>query len=280
MGQVLRKWWRVMVAAALLTAAIHLFVRPPPATGTAELVRSFTSSLFRPVYATVDTFRQSASAVWVRYVALTGLARENEELKREIETLRARIGENREAILENRRLKELLAFSGKIEKRTLGARVIGHDAYPWFHALFIDAGTERGVTPGMAVVAPAGGVGRIYKTYRDFSVVLLLTDGRFAADVIVERTRARFIAEGMGKGLSRLKYVSPTQGVAIGDRILFSGFDGSMPKGILLGTVAGVEVPRKGLFLEVKVQGAVNYRELEEVLVVLSPPSVPFGGAR
>lgn len=268
------------MAAALLTAAIQLFVRPIPAAGTAEPMRSYASSLFRPVYATVDAFRQGASAVWSRYIALVGLARENEELRREIAALRAKLEEDREAIFENRRLKELLAFSGTFERRTLGARVIGHDASPWFQALFIDAGSERGVAPGMAVVAPGGGVGRIYKTYRGFSAVLLLTDGRFAADVVVERSRARAVAEGMGNGLSRLKYVSPTQSVAMGDRVLFSGFDGSMPKGILMGTVVGVEKPREGLFQRVKVQGAVNYRELEEVLVVLAPPSVPFGGTR
>jgi rod shape-determining protein MreC len=269
-----------MVAAALLTAAIHLFVRPLQASVTVEPLRSVASSLFRPVYATIDALRQGASAGWTRYVALMGLARENELLRREIEAIRAELGENREAILENRRLRELLAFSETIEKRTLGARVIGHDASPWFQALFIDAGTEQGVTPGMAVLAPAGGVGRIYKAYRGFSVVLLLTDGRFAADVIIERTRMRSVAEGTGNGLCRLKYVPSTQGVAIGDRVLFSGFDGSMPKGIFLGTVAGVEMPREGLFLKVKVQSAVNFQDLEEVLVVLSSPSVPFGGAR
>jgi cell shape-determining protein MreC len=64
--------------------------------------------------------------------------------------------------------------------------------------------------------------------------------------------------------------------VVPGDRVLFSGFDGSMPKGTLLGTVASVDRPREGLFLIIRVVSAVNLLSIEEVLVVLSRPAIPF----
>ena len=130
----------------------------------------------------------------------------------------------------------------------------------------------------MAVVTPGGAVGRVHRTYPDLSEVVLLADSRFAADVIVERTRARAIAEGMGGNLCRLKYVSKTQDVVVGDRILFSGFDGSMPKGTLLGTVISADRPREGLFLNIRVASAVDFLSVEEVLVVLSRPTIPFRG--
>src|SRR3989304_3950989 len=123
---------------------------------------------------------------------------------------------------------------------------------PWLQGVFIDAGSGMGVEPGMAVLIPGGAVGRVHRTFSGLSEVILLTDSRFAADVIVERTRVRAIAEGMGGDLCRLKYVSPTQDVVPGDRVLFSGFDGSMPKGTLLGTVASVDRPREGLFLIIR----------------------------
>jgi len=82
----------------------------------------------------------------------------------------------------------------------------------------------------------------------------------------------------MGGNLCRLKYVSQTQDVVPGDRILFSGFDGSMPKGTLLGTVVSVDRPRDGLFLNIRVVSAVNIQSVEEVLVVLSRPAIPFRG--
>ena len=276
MGSFFRKWWRLLTAIFLLSVAIQFFVRPPAALSRADAFHASGSVLFRPVYATVDFVRHGISSIWSHYIALVGTSRENDRLRREVAALREKLQENRDSLLENRRLKELLRFSETAGKKTIGARVVGHDISPWFQSFFIDVGVEAGVEPGMAVVTPAGGIGRIHKTYSGLSEVLLVTDGRFTADVIDERSRVRAIAEGMGGNLCRLKYVSPTQDVVAGDRILFSGFDGSMPKGTLLGTVVSADRPREGLFQKIQVQCAVNLQAAEEVLVVLSRPSIPF----
>ncbi len=280
MGSFIRKWWRVLLAAALLSAAIHFFARPPAVFSRTDPVRSTTAAAFRPVAVAVDSVRKGITDLWYRYVALVGVSRENERLRAEVASLRGKLHAQSDALLENRRLKELLRFSETIEKKTLGARVVGHDVSPWFQSVFIDAGTEAGIEPGMAVVSPAGGIGRIHKAYAGLSEVLLLTDGRFTADVIVERSRVRAIAEGMGGNFCRLKYVSPTQDVAVGDRILFSGFDGSMPKGVLLGRVVSVDRPREGLFTKIRIQCAVDFLSAEEVAVVLSRPTIPFRSPR
>jgi rod shape-determining protein MreC len=275
MRRFLRKWWRLLTAVALLSAAAQFFLRPPERFYARE-IQVYGADVFRPVYAVVDLARQGINRTWKGYIALVGVSRENEELRGEVVVLREKLRERSEILQENRRLRELLAFSKTVEKRTLGARVVGHDFSPWFRGIFVDAGTAEGVEPGMAVVTPAGGVGRVHKVYSGYSEVLLLTDGRFAADVVVERTRVKAIAEGMGGNLCRLKYVPPTHDVAAGDRVLFSGFDGSMPRGTALGTVLSVDRPREGLFLNIKVAGAVQVDKIEEVLIVLSRPAVPF----
>jgi rod shape-determining protein MreC len=271
-----RNWWRALVAVALLVAAIQVFVRPSIALERAEPVRAAGVVLFRPFYSAADFLRGGISSVWNRYIALVGVSRENERLRKEVTELRERIHETRDAVLENRRLKDLLGYSQNVDRRTLGARVVGHDVSPWFRAIFLGTGSEAGVEGGMSVVTPYGAVGRIHKVHPGLSEVLLVTDGRFAADVMVERSRVRAIAEGVGGNFCRLKYVSPVQDVAVGDRIVFSGFDGSMPKGVLLGTVVSVDRPKESLFQKVKVQCAVNFQDVEEVMVILSRPSVPF----
>ncbi|MDA8121956.1 MAG: rod shape-determining protein MreC [Deltaproteobacteria bacterium] len=276
MGSFFRKWWRLLAAVALLSAAIQFFVRPPRGLPEGDALHTAGHFLFRPVWLGVDLVRKGGSGIWSHYIALVGVSRENERLRDEVDVLRGKLQESRDVLLENRRLKDLLRFSGGLEKRSIGARVVGHDISPWFQSIFIDAGVEAGVEAGMAVVSPSGGIGRVHKVYDGLSEVLLVTDGRAASDVIVERSRVRAIAEGIGGNLCRLKYVSPTHDVVVGDRILFSGFDGSMPKGVLLGTVVSVDRPKEGLFLKVKVQCAVNLQAVEEVLVVLSRPSIPF----
>lgn len=273
-----RTWWRLILAIALLVAAVQFFVRPPRLLAATDPLRGFGAAAFRPVYRAADFLRENVSGFWYRYVALIGVSEENDRLRKESAILRARLQESRDAVLENRRLRELLRFAPTLEKPTMGARVVGHDVTPWFHAVYVDAGSSSGVEPGMAVVTPAGGIGRIHKTWRNLSEVLLATDGRFAADVIVERSRVRAVAEGMGGSFCRLKYVPPTADVAVGDRVLFSGFDGSMPKGTPLGTVVSVDRPKEGLFQRVKVQTAVQYQSVEELLVVMVRPSIPFRG--
>ncbi|MDX1814428.1 MAG: rod shape-determining protein MreC, partial [Thermodesulfobacteriota bacterium] len=269
----LRKWWRILLVVVLLVAAIQLFVRPP-GLPLGQFAGEVVTSLFRPVYESVDFLRQRVSSVWSGYIELVDASRENAKLRREVASLQEKLKESRDSVLENRRLEELLRFAKTQEKPLVGARVVGHDVSPWFQGIFIDSGTGEGLETGMAVVTPAGAVGRIHRTFPDLSEVLLLTDSRFAADVIVERTRVRAIAEGMGGNLCRLKYVSQTQDVVPGDRILFSGFDGSMPQGTLLGNVVSVDRPRDGLFLNIRVVSAVNIQSVEEVLVVLSRPAI------
>lgn len=280
MGSFLRRWWRLLAAAALMAGVVQIFLRPPASLREFAPLKGFGAGVYRPVAAAADGVRRAVSSVWNGYIALTGVARENEKLRGEVALLREAIGRDREALLENRRLKDLLGFSETVTPRTIGARVVGHDVSPWFNGIFIDQGSESGIEPGMAVVTPGGAVGRVHRTYRGLSVVLLLTDGRFAADVIVERSRARAVAEGAGGRLCSLKYVSPTQDIVPGDRVLFSGFDGSMPKGVLLGTVVSVDRPKESLFQKVKVQCAVNFLEAEEVMVILSRPAIPYRSGR
>ena len=276
MGSFFRKWWRLLVTVALLAAAIQVFVRPSIALEKAESARTAGTALFRPFFLGVDFLRQGVSGIWNHYISLVGVSRENDRLRSEMAALEQKLHESRDAMLENRRLKELLRYSGTLNRRNIGARVVGHDVSPWFQAIFLGTGSEAGVEPGMSVVTPQGAVGRVHKARTGLSEVLLVTDGRFTADVMVERNRVRAVAEGIGGNFCRLKYVSPVYDVAVGDRIVFSGFDGSMPKGVLLGTVVSVDRPKESLFQKVKVQCAVNFMDVEDVLVILSRPSIPF----
>lgn len=280
MASFLKKWWRAVAAVALVVAAFQVFAsRLSDIPGLAP-VRGGGAAAFRGVVGGIDAARDGIRGAWRGYVALARVARENEALRREVETLREARRADQETSRENARLRELLRVSAALERETVGARVIGHDVSPWFQALFIDAGSEAGIQPGMAVVAVGGAVGRIHAVYPRLSEVLLLTDARFAADVIVERTRVRAIAEGAGGRMCGLKYVSLTQDVVRGDRVILSGFDGSMPKGTLLGTVVSADRPEEGFFQHVRVVTAVDLQAVEEVLVVLSRPSIPFRAER
>jgi rod shape-determining protein MreC len=67
-----------------------------------------------------------------------------------------------------------------------------------------------------------------------------------------------------------MKYVERGEDVKIGDTVISSGFDGIFPRGLLVGRVTAVA--RKGMFLNVELAPAVDFRRLEQVLVVTQPP--------
>ena len=276
MGSFLRKWWRLLLSLVLLVVAIQLFMRPSVTLEESEYARTAGTTFFKPMYLGIDFMRRGVNGIWNHYIALVNVSGENERLKAEIAEMQEKLHAARDTQLENRRLKDILKYSGTLERRSIGARVVGHDVTPWFQAIFLGTGSEAGIERGMSVATPYGAVGRVHSTHPGLSEVLLVTDSRFAADVMVERNRVRAVAEGIGGNFCRLKYISPIHDVVVGDRIVFTGFDGAMPKGILLGTVVSVDRSKESLFQRITVQCAVNFQSVEDVLVILSRPTIPF----
>ena len=69
-----------------------------------------------------------------------------------------------------------------------------------------------------------------------------------------------------------MKYVDRSQDVKPGDSIVTSGMDGIFPRGLLVGTIASVYREGPGLFLSVKIRPAVDFRKLEQVLILTQQP--------
>jgi rod shape-determining protein MreC len=68
--------------------------------------------------------------------------------------------------------------------------------------------------------------------------------------------------------LCRLKYLHRSEDVKPGDLVLASGLDGVYPKGVLIGTVLEAETKDPELFQRVAVKPSVDFRRLEEVVVL------------
>ena len=121
-----------------------------------------------------------------------------------------------------------------------------------------------------AAVAPEGVVGRIVVPSTRSAKVQLLIDRNAAAGVIVERTRAQGVVVGGGEDRLQMQYVSEASDVAVGDLVVTSGIDTIYPKGLVVGRVESVE--KNGpAFKRIVVKPALNFSQLEEVLVVLTP---------
>lgn len=212
--------------------------------------------------------------VWNSYVALRQVREENQQLRREIEFLRGQAADLREMAAANQRLGELLRFQTRTPSQTVAARVIGRDATNWYHGVVLDKGERDGIHAEMGVITLTGAVGRVVKTSASSSVVLLITDPNNAVTSLIQRTRDEGIIEGTLGGGVRMKYIPLLSTVRVGDPVVTSGLTGGFPKGVPVGTITHIHKDEGELFQTADVLPEVDFKKLEEVLVVTVPRAV------
>jgi rod shape-determining protein MreC len=214
----------------------------------------------------VSSFRR----VWSDYVGLRHVKAENDELKRSLAAAQVQLQEQRALADRSRGLQQLLELRDRSNLQTAAAEIIAESATNQFRTLTIDKGTRDGLRPDMAVIAPAGIVGRIVIPSARAAQVQLLIDRNAAAGALVERSRAQGIVIGDGDSRLRMEYVSEAADIVVGDAVVTSGIDSIFPKGFIIGHVETVE--KNGpAYRRIIVMPAVDFRSLEEVLVVLTP---------
>lgn len=263
-----RKYQSIAVAAVLLIISLTVL-----SFGTARLsetgfVRKIVLEAAAPVQDAINIPLQSLHDGWNRYLFLVGLEDENRRLRRQNAALTEQLNLYREERLEAERLRKLLALKGNFPQPAVAARVIGRGRAPLFKTILIDKGTADGLQVGRPVLSDQGVVGRIIETSWHASRVLLLTDQQSNIDGLIRRSRAQGILQGAGAAGCSLKYISRTEEVLEGDAVITSGLAGVFPKGLLLGVVAGVSGGNGGLFQKIDVAPAVDFKRLEEVLVL------------
>lgn len=204
------------------------------------------------------------------YLDLIGIKEQNRVLLQENTELRAQLGSLTELKLENERLNQLLGFQKQTAMKLLAAKVIGKDLLPDHNTITINRGADQGIEQGMAVLTVAGAVGYIYRVQDKLSQVLLLTDRYSTVDVLVQRSRARGLLDGVSKEKCQLRYLRRSDDVLVGDLLVTSGLDNIFPKGFPIGLVVLVDNPEYGVTQKVEVQPVVNPSLLEEVFVVLN----------
>jgi len=208
---------------------------------------------------------------WGGYVALREVQEENARLQQQLQTLQVRLQEQRAMAERAQSLRQLLELRERAGLDTVAAEVIAGPASPDFRTVTIDRGSREGLAADMAVISPAGVVGRVIQPSTRAAIVQLLVDRNAAVGALIERSRVQGIVLGVGSETLQLEYVSDTADVQAGDLVVTSGIDGIYPKGFVIGTVERIEGGPSG-FQVIAVRPAVDFTRLEEVLVVVTPP--------
>ncbi len=267
--------WRnrvLLTSGVLLIVSLHLISTGVHPGDLAARPESAFLEIVSPIDAAFTRLSDGASSIVTGYLDLLHVREENARLRNEL----ARVNSDRarldELEVENRHLGELLELKDVLGAHAVAANVIGSDATGLSRTLILAAGSSDGLRPGMAVLANQGVVGKIIAISPHAARVLLIDDHNSALDGFDQRSRARGIVAGMVDDGLILKYADRSQDIRAGDAIVTSGLDGIFPRGLLVGTIESVHRGGPGLFLGVRIEPAVDFRELEQVLIVTQPP--------
>jgi rod shape-determining protein MreC len=199
------------------------------------------------------------------------LAKENEDLRKQVTDLQSEQGENED-------LKRLLRINdalGLDQYEPVKTLVTARNANLFYSQVQIDKGSSAGVKVNDPVVNGDGLVGRVTIVTRGYSVVTLVTDESFGAGVKVlganQQTSVK--ANPNHPGELELDYVQDPSKISRGNAVVTAGstsikLRSFYPRNILVGTVSKIEVGEGNLDSRIEVKPAVDIGTLEWVEVL------------
>ena len=270
MGDHAKKVLAIALLVSALLAPFIFFSTPMRSWENPHSVLLVVQNALYPVERLWQFMARGVSHTWQHYIRLSDAAEQNMHLRSQLAAMQARIMDYDEQVQETGRLRKLLGFSGRSEKRLIAAEVIGHDELGQFESLRITRGSSDGVRVGMPVVAADGVVGKIIRTGLHFSDVQLLVDHDFHLDVLLQRTRVRGVLSGSAHTHCTLQLHKRVE-IRIGDTLITSGIVGGFPKGLPVGRVMRITYETDNVAQSVTVEPWVDHNRLEEVMIIFNP---------
>lgn len=173
---------------------------------------------------------------------------------------------------ENTEIRKQLNFFHRRNFTSVAADIVGQNSDSAEKMIIIDVGDASGIKLGQPVISGDGVmVGTVAKVEKDISLVRLINDNQSKiAATILNREGSLGVVEG-GYGLSvRMNFIPRNETVLIGDQIITSGLEQSIPRGLLIGEVAVAENEAYQPFQQAVLTTAIDLSKLSIVSVLLS----------
>lgn len=240
----------------LLISLILLFSNN---TNQIETLKILTLDLMGSFQARITSFN--------RYSTLKD---ENDFLRYQNTLLALENSQMREALLENKRLRNLIGFKDRNKYHLIAAKVISVNFTGFMNHIFLEVGKEDGVKKHLPLVLPDGLVGRIYQVGRRHSIGHLLCDQNFRVSAEIQRSGIKGIIGWKSGQICELNEIPNRSDVRVGDLVVTSGYSEIFPEGIYIGKVISAVNTQRGLFMKIRVKPGVDFNKLEEVFIIIN----------
>lgn len=154
------------------------------------------------------------------------------------------------------------------------ARFISEIGGPFSRTGIVNVGSDDGIVADWIVINQYGLVGRVISVGKNSSRVLMLTDSASHIAVMGENTRARAIVSGDNTEAPLLAEFNTPGTMQKGERLVTSGDDGVVPRGIAVG-YAGIAPADKKWRVKLSYNaGAIDYVKLIPPMAIKAPGAV------
>ncbi|MCM8783122.1 MAG: rod shape-determining protein MreC, partial [Candidatus Omnitrophica bacterium] len=133
----------------------------------------------------------------------------------------------------------------------------------------IDRGRRDGLKENLAVVSPAGLVGRVVEVAASTSKVLLLTDPQFCVSALLQEGRQQGLVCGTLENYLIMRYLDEDTDIKPNEKVITAGLTELFPKGIMIGEVTDIKKDPYEESIYLRIKPAVDFNKLEEVIVIL-----------
>lgn len=180
---------------------------------------------------------------------------------------------SRKSIIENEKLKNMLALRDTSKMELIPADVIGETTVELRKYITISKGSTEGIREGMAARTDAGLVGWVVAVNVDYSLIELINNANVKVSTKIQRNSINGMIEWKGDKEFSMSNVPDSYDMKVGDILLTSNYSNKYPSGIPIGIITVAEHKVGSLFKIVKVKPLVNFNSLEQVFVISYLPN-------
>lgn len=267
-----QRFWIILVVVLLIGALVALSLRGVKVKEV-HFLESILYRIVSPFQKIVTNVNHTVRDYWTLVTNLKQIRAENQEYKQRVAELEFQLTDYQKTVIENQRLRKLLAFKELVPYKMVGAKVIGITPNNWVQYLIIDRGTEDGIQAKMPVITYNGTlVGQILKATAHTSRVILLTDVNFVTSGRIQGDDSRAI--GVIRGLPEqtntvlMDQIPWDAEVKEDDLVVTSRLSTNFPEGIPIGKVKLVKEENFGLIQQAEIKAFMRLETVEEVLVI------------
>jgi rod shape-determining protein MreC len=252
--------------------------------GPVHAVRQGLASLLSPLQSLGSKVAEPFQEGYDWFKSMWTANKKVEELELQKDTLQGMLVQLEDQKEENERLRALLDLQTvpyPEGTEFLVARVIAKSPSQWEAWVLIDQGTDDnkrlkvgmpvvGATPRVGDALPGKGlVGKIVEVDAHTAKVQLITDSQSAVSAKIQSSRAEGILHGSMEGKLTMDYVDRDLAISPKLLVVTSGYGGVYPAGVPIGLVSAVGEETINIYKEIEIQSFVDFRVLEEVMVLL-----------